>query len=58
VLEAHLFDFDGDLYGRRIEIALHAWLRDERKFDSLDALTAAMREDEAQARRIFEITPS
>ena len=51
VLEAHLFDFDGDLYGRRIEIALHGWLRDERKFDNFDALTAAMREDAAEAHK-------
>jgi len=51
LLEAHLFDFAGDLYGRTIDVALHAFLRDERKFDSLDALTAQMREDEAEARR-------
>ena len=55
VLEAHLFDFDGDLYGRRIEIALHGWLRDERKFDGLDALTAAIREDEAAARKLLAL---
>ena len=53
LLEAHLFDFDGDLYGRKIEVALHAYLREERKFDSLEALTAAMREDEAQARKVL-----
>ena len=33
LLEAHLFDFDGDLYGRTIEVALHAFIRDEKKFD-------------------------
>ena len=33
LLEAHLFDFDGDLYGRKIEVALHAFIRDEKKFD-------------------------
>jgi riboflavin kinase/FMN adenylyltransferase len=53
LLEAFLFDFDGDLYGRKIEIALHAYIREERRFDSLDALTAAMREDEAEARRLL-----
>ena len=53
LLEAHLFDFDGDLYGRKIEVALHAYLREERRFDSLEALTAAMREDEAQARKVL-----
>ena len=41
LLEAHIFDFDGDLYGRSIEVALHAFIRDERKFDSVDALDRA-----------------
>jgi riboflavin kinase/FMN adenylyltransferase len=53
LLEAHIFDFDGDLYGRQIEVALHAYIREEKKFDSLDALTAAMRDDEAKARQIL-----
>jgi riboflavin kinase/FMN adenylyltransferase len=53
LLEAYLFDFAGDLYGRRIEVSLHAFIRDERKFDSAEALTAQMREDEAQAWRIL-----
>jgi riboflavin kinase/FMN adenylyltransferase len=53
LLEAYLFDFDGDLYGCKIEIALHGYIRDERKFDGLEALTAAMREDEARARALL-----
>ena len=53
LLEAYLFGFDGDLYGRKIEVALHGYIREERKFDGLDALTAAMREDEAAARRLL-----
>ena len=55
LLEAHLLDFDGDLYGRRIEVALHAFIRDEQKFDSLDALAAEMRDDEAQARKLLAL---
>jgi riboflavin kinase/FMN adenylyltransferase len=55
LLEAYLFDFDGDLYGRKIEVALHAFIRDERKFDDTDALVAAMRHDEAEARRLLAI---
>ena len=51
LLEAYLFGFEGDLYGRRIEIALHAWIREERKFDGPEPLAAQMREDEAAARR-------
>jgi riboflavin kinase/FMN adenylyltransferase len=55
LLEAHLFEFDGDLYGRTIEVALHAYIREERKFDSADALVAEMREDEAKARQLLAI---
>jgi riboflavin kinase/FMN adenylyltransferase len=55
LLEAHLLDFEGDLYGQRIEIALHAFIRDERKFDDVDALVAHMREDEAQARHLLAL---
>jgi riboflavin kinase/FMN adenylyltransferase len=53
LLETHLFDFDGDLYGRRIEVEFVARLRDELKFDSLEALTAQMHRDAAEARRIL-----
>ncbi|HYX46197.1 MAG TPA: bifunctional riboflavin kinase/FAD synthetase [Sphingomicrobium sp.] len=53
LLEAHLFDFDGDLYGRKIEVALHAYMRSEQKFDSAEALVAEMRNDEAQARKLL-----
>jgi len=53
LLEAFVFDFDGDLYGRTIEVALHAFIRDEEKFDDLDALVAQMRKDEAQAGQIL-----
>ena len=56
LLEAYLFGFDGDLYGRRIEVALHAYIREERKFGDLDGLVAQMREDEAAARRLLLIS--
>jgi riboflavin kinase/FMN adenylyltransferase len=55
LLEAHLLDFEGDLYGRRIEVALHAFIREERKFDSVEALVAEMRNDEAAARRLLAL---
>jgi riboflavin kinase / FMN adenylyltransferase len=51
LLEPHFFDFAGDLYGQTIEVELISFLREERKFDSLDALTAEMAEDCAEARR-------
>jgi riboflavin kinase / FMN adenylyltransferase len=55
LLEAHLFGFDGDLYGRRIEVALHAFIREERKFESVETLMAEMRRDEAAARTLLAI---
>lgn len=55
LLEAHLFDFDGDLYGRKIEVALHAYIREEKKFDGIEALIAHMREDEAKARHLLAL---
>ena len=55
LLEAYLFDFDGDLYGRKIEIALHGYIREEAKFDGLEALITAMREDEAAAREMLAL---
>jgi riboflavin kinase/FMN adenylyltransferase len=57
LLEAVLFDFDGDLYGRKIEVALHHYLRPEAKFDSLEALTAQMDEDAEEARQILSPSP-
>lgn len=50
LLEAHLFDFSGDLYGRAIEVELTAFLRDEVKFDNVAALRAQMRQDAIDAR--------
>lgn len=53
LLEAHLFGFDGDLYGQRIEVEFVAKLRDEERFADLDALRAQMDRDAAQARHIL-----
>jgi riboflavin kinase/FMN adenylyltransferase len=55
LLETHLLDFDGDLYGRQIEVALHAFIRDEKKFDDIAALIAHMKEDEAKARHLLAL---
>ena len=51
LLEAHVFDFEGDLYGRRLEVEFVAKLRDEEKFNDLPALVRQMDLDSAQARR-------
>ena len=53
LLEAVLFDFDGDLYGKTIEVGLLDYLRPEMNFDTLDALKAQMDADAAEARRLL-----
>jgi len=52
-LEVNLFDFNGDLYGQDIGVALHAYLRGEQKFPGLDALKAQIATDAAQARALL-----
>ncbi|MDE1916303.1 MAG: bifunctional riboflavin kinase/FAD synthetase [Sphingomonadales bacterium] len=54
LLEPHFFDFSGDLYGQEIDIAFHAFLRGEAKFDSMDALVAQIGRDCDEARRVLE----
>lgn len=51
--EVHLFDFDGDLYGRRLRVHLIERLRDERRFDGVEALRAQIGADASEARRIL-----
>ena len=53
LLEVHVFDFSGDLYGRAIEVEFAAKLRDEVKFDSLDAMKVQMQVDAARARDLL-----
>jgi riboflavin kinase/FMN adenylyltransferase len=53
LLEPHFFDFDGDLYGAEIDIAFHAFLRPEARFDSMDALMAQMAKDCDTARAVL-----
>ncbi len=52
-LEVHLFDFAGDLYDTELTVALHAFLRSERRFAGLDALRAQIAEDAAAARLLL-----
>lgn len=53
LLETFIFDVDEDLYGQRIEVALRHYLRPEIRFESIDALTGQMRDDEVAARRLL-----
>jgi riboflavin kinase / FMN adenylyltransferase len=50
LLEAHIFNFTGDLYGREIEVEFVARLRDERNFETMDAMVVQMHHDAAAAR--------
>ena len=56
LLEAHLFDFKGDLYGQRLEVEFIKKLRDEIHFADIDDLVVQMREDERQARVCLALT--
>ena len=56
-LEAHLFDTDGDLYGRHLRVALIDFIRPERKFSGLDELKAQIAADARRARDILAAVP-
>ncbi len=53
-LEVHLFDWQGDLYGTELTVALHAFLRAERKFDGIEALRAQIAADSDAARAVLD----
>lgn len=54
LLETHVFDFSGSLYGAEFEVEFMRFLRPQRKFDSLDALAAQMQADGRDARSLFD----
>ncbi len=56
-LEANLFDFAGDLYGKELVVSLHAFLRGERRFAGLDELRAQIAADAAAARTLLDRAP-
>jgi len=53
LLEVFLFDFDGDLYGRQLDVSFVDFIRSERKFSGLDELKAQIAADSETARRIL-----
>ncbi|MGH9134633.1 MAG: bifunctional riboflavin kinase/FAD synthetase [Ilumatobacteraceae bacterium] len=53
LLEAHLLDFDGDLYGERAEVRFGHFLRSERKFEGIDALVTQLKHDIEHARQLL-----
>jgi riboflavin kinase/FMN adenylyltransferase len=48
-IEVNLFDFDTDIYGKKIEVSLLQYLRDEQKFGSIDLLKAQLNQDKQNA---------
>ena len=55
LLEAHLFDFDSDIYGKRIEVEFVKKLRNEEKFPDLDTMVRQIERDAAAARKILGV---
>jgi riboflavin kinase/FMN adenylyltransferase len=56
LLEVHLFDFDGDLYGQLLQVELISYLRGEQNFPDLEALKAQIGQDAENARQILADT--
>jgi riboflavin kinase/FMN adenylyltransferase len=52
-LEVFLFDYSGDLYGKRVQVSFIEKIRDEQNFASLDALVTRMHDDAARAKKIL-----
>ncbi|MCZ7635421.1 MAG: riboflavin kinase [Verrucomicrobia bacterium] len=57
-LEVHLLDTHRDLYGQELEVVPVARLRDEIRFDSLEALRAQIARDVIEARRVLQLPPA
>jgi riboflavin kinase/FMN adenylyltransferase len=53
LLEVHVFDFSGSLYGERLDVDFIAWLRDEVRFADVAAMTTQMHEDARRARKLL-----
>lgn len=55
LLEAHLLDFDGDLYGQSVRVSFSNFLRGERKFENIDALKMQLKLDVEQTRAVSSL---
>lgn len=55
LLEAHLLDFEGDLYGETATVTFTRWIRPEERFSDVDALVARIREDTEAVRRVLAV---
>ena len=57
-VEVHLIDFSGDLYGQNLTVEITDWLREQRKFTSIDSLVAQMKVDIERSKALAGIDPS
>lgn len=53
IIEVNIFDFNGDLYGKRLFIEWHTFIRDEKKFSTIDDLVSQIKQDEKDIRTYF-----
>jgi riboflavin kinase/FMN adenylyltransferase len=53
LLEVHLFDFAGDLYGQVLDVEFIGWIRGEERFDGIEALIERMDRDSSEARTML-----
>lgn len=53
LVETHVLDFSGDLYGKELEVGFHTFLREERKFNSIAALKSQIQRDVSRAREVL-----
>ena len=58
LLEVHLFDFADDIYGTLVRVEFVKKLREEQKYETLEALAAAIRRDAEQARAVLSGAPA
>lgn len=57
-IEAHIFDFNSDIYGAELEVEFHCKLRDEQKFSSIEALKEQLKKDKAETLNYFNSVKS
>lgn len=55
VIEINIFEFSEDIYGKKIKLLLHDFIRGDVKFDGIEALTMQLRKDEKKVKEIFEV---
>ena len=55
ILEVHLFDWSGECYGQRVDVEFVQHLREEKKFDDIDAMTRQIEHDAQQARKVLDV---